>query len=85
MLVIMRENNRIERKVNIGCNHGHKVTLLCCVLQALVIHTFFQRIDLCLLRLIEHNRDLYKIHFITHTHSHIQTHTVVGQTWWSKT
>lgn len=54
----MRENNRIERKVNIGCNHGRKVTLLCCVLQAVVIHTFFQRIDLCLLRLIEHNRDL---------------------------
>lgn len=29
MLVITRENNRIEREVNIGCNHSHKVTLLC--------------------------------------------------------
>lgn len=57
MLVITRENNRSEREVNIGCNHSHKVTLLCCVLEPVVIQTCCQCIDLCLLRLIEHNRD----------------------------
>lgn len=59
MLVITRENNRIECEVNIGCNHSHKVAqvVVCSVLVAVVIQTFCQCIDLCLLRLIEHNRD----------------------------
>lgn len=57
MLVITGETNRTERKVNIGCNHSHNVTWLCCVLVAVVIQTFCQCIDLCLLRLIDHNRD----------------------------
>lgn len=54
MLVITGENSRVERKVNISCNHRHKVTLLCCVLVAVVIQTLYQLIDLCLLSLIEH-------------------------------
>ena len=55
MLVITRETNRTEHKVNIGCNHSHKVIMWCCILVGVVIQTFCQCIDLCLLRLIEHN------------------------------
>lgn len=57
MLVVTGENNRIELKVNISCNHNHKLTSLCCILAAVIIQMIFHPIDLCLLMLIDRNRD----------------------------
>lgn len=55
MSAITGENYGIERKVNNGCNHGHKVTSQRFVSTALAAQASCQRIDPRLLRPVDRN------------------------------
>lgn len=55
MSAITGENYGIERKVDSGCNHGHKVASRRFVSTALAAQTSCQRIDPRLLRPVDRN------------------------------